>query len=85
MIRETTKQAEKFIGVGISNTIVDFVILNILVFLGLRATLTIGQGQFLIANIISVSCAMVNSFIWNRRWTFGSKEKQSCPRLLNFF
>ena len=84
MARETTKQAGKFIGVGISNTIVDFVVLNVLVFLGLRAVLTIGQGQFLIANIISVSCAMVNSFIWNRRWTFGSKEKAVLPQVIKF-
>lgn len=84
MVRETTKQAGKFIGVGISNTIVDFVVLNVLVFLGLRATLTIGQRQFLIANIISVSCAMVNSFIWNRKWTFSSKEKAVLLQVIKF-
>jgi len=81
---ETPKQVGKFVGVGISNTIIDFVVLNVLMMLGLRAVLTIAQHQFLIANIISVSCAMINSFIWNKRWTFGSKEKAILIQIIKF-
>ena len=81
---ETPKQVGKFTSVGILNTVIDIAILNILVFFGLKAVLTIGQNQYPVANIIAVSCAMVNSFIWNRRWTFGSKEKAVLPQVIKF-
>jgi len=81
---ETSKQVGKFVSVGISNTIIDFVVLNVLMKLGLKAVLIIAQREFLIANIIAVSCATINSFIWNRRWTFGSKEKAILIQIIKF-
>ncbi|MEK9154942.1 MAG: GtrA family protein [Patescibacteria group bacterium] len=69
---ETGKQAGKFAIVGVINTVIDVAILNILVFVGLTATLVIFGQKFLIANIISVAIAMVNSYILNKKWTFQS-------------
>lgn len=68
----TGGQVGKFAAVGVINTLIDYVILNALVFLGLTAAITILGQEFLMANIISVFVAMVNSFILNKQWTFKS-------------
>ena len=76
MENKTVSQATRFTIVGILNTLVDLVILNILLFLGFRYAFVFLGQQFIIANIISVIVAMANSFILNRFWAFGSvKEK----------
>ena len=76
MENKTVSQAAKFGVVGILNTVVDIVILNVLLWLGLTSSFIILGQNFLIANIISVSIAVVNSFVLNRFWAFGSaKEK----------
>ena len=64
----TKQQIGKFAIVGVINTLVDVVILNILVFLGFTAAFVILNQQFLAANIISVAVAMINSFILNKQW-----------------
>lgn len=63
---ETAKQAGKFGIVGILNTVIDLGIFNVLsqVF-----------GVYVVtANLISVSAAIVNSYIWNKNWTFKDKS-----------
>jgi putative flippase GtrA len=62
MATETAKQAGKFGIVGISNTLIDLGIFNVL-------TLVFGV-YVVIANVISVSIAILNSYIWNKTWTF---------------
>lgn len=48
--------------VGIANTAVDYVVFNVLAFvLGTPVAL---------ANVISYSAGIANSWYWNRRWTF---------------
>lgn len=69
-IQQTTKQAGKFAAVGVLNTAIDFIILNALVFLGFTAAFSIFNQKFLIANVISVAAAMINSFILNKQWVF---------------
>ena len=67
----------RFAVVGISGTIVDFSIFNILsVFVGFSV---------IISSIISFLVAVVNNFIWNRNWTYPeSKEKKLSEQLFKF-
>jgi putative flippase GtrA len=64
------KQGAKFGVVGISNTLIDFTIFNVV-----TSLLGVPPAQFFVVKFFSGSAAMVNSFYWNRRWTFHSKAK----------
>lgn len=66
------KQGAKFGVVGISNTLIDFIIYNVITKL-----LSVSPAHYFIVKFVSGSVAMVNSFYWNRRWTFRSKAKLS--------
>lgn len=69
---QTILQIVKFGLVGISNTLVDFAVLNLLIW-----TTKIYSGNWLILlNIVSFSAAVVNSYFWNKYWTFQSKDKE---------
>ncbi len=69
---QTILQIAKFGLVGISNTIVDFAVLNLLIW-----TTKIYSGNWLILfNIASFTMAVVNSYFWNKYWTFQSKDKK---------
>ncbi len=57
-------QILKFSIVGILNTAVDFGTLNFLI------SFSFFRKKFLIANTISVSLAIINSYLWNKYWTF---------------
>lgn len=64
---ETAKQAGKFGIVGILNTVIDLGIYNVLSqFFGVYVVT---------ANLISVSVAIINSYIWNKTWTFQDKTR----------
>ena len=73
-------QVGRFGLVGILNTIVDFVLLNILVITVLPKTLHLGSIHLfgsdiiitglVVAGLISGTAAMINSFIFNTRFTF---------------
>ena len=78
------KQVGKFAIVGIINTLIDVIILNSLVFLGFTAVLMISEQKFLIANIISVAIAMVNSFILNKQWTFKAEKGNIYKQIFQF-
>lgn len=71
---KTTEQAAKFGIVGALNTFIDFLALNTLVYFGFIYVWTIFGQKFLIANVISVSIAMINSFIFNKFWVFRGDE-----------
>lgn len=79
------KQVGKFAIVGVINTLIDIIILNSFVFLGFTATLIIVGQKFLIANIISVAIAMINSFILNKQWTFKIEEGNIYSQIIKFF
>ncbi len=64
-------QFAKFVLVGVLNTAIDFGILNLIVFL---TGITQGIGIFFTA-AISFSVATINSYFWNREFTFSSKKK----------
>ncbi|MCX7779016.1 MAG: GtrA family protein [Patescibacteria group bacterium] len=70
MIKETIKQFFKFLIVGLNNTALDFLILNLLMF-----TFNLYQGlPIIFFNLISFTIAVTNSYLVNRFWTF-QKEK----------
>lgn len=60
------KQVLKFGTVGVANTALDFAILNLLA--------GILGWPVLLANTISFSVAVTNSFFMNKYWTFNERE-----------
>ena len=58
--------------VGVGSTLVDFGLFTLLHLLAGIPTLP--------ANIISYSCGIVNSFVFNRRWTFADRREKSARR-----
>ncbi len=75
------KRISKFVLVGTLNTFLDFGILNFLSYL-----FKIYFGWWLaVFNIISFLIANINSFFWNKNWTFQVKEKKGIMGFLKFF
>lgn len=67
--KELIIQFSKFVLVGVVNTGIDFIILNLLI----RITgITTGIG-IVVLNSISFTAAVVNSYFMNKYWTFGIK------------
>ncbi|RME50952.1 MAG: GtrA family protein [Caldilineae bacterium] len=79
--RKEAKRFVKFGIVGAFGAVVDFSVLNALIFLaGWSST----QGK-LFANIISTSVAIVSNFTWNRLWTFPeSRSRKKRYQLVQF-
>lgn len=64
-------QLIRFLGIGFLNTAVDFAVLNFLASsFGIYTGAKVG---FL--NIISFSCAVLHSFVWNKYWAFSKKTE----------
>jgi len=71
----------KFLVVGLLNTGVDFGILNLLMFL---TGISSGLG-YSVFKAISFICAVINSYVWNKRWTFqkgGKLERKEFSKFL---
>jgi len=64
----------KFSFVGITGTIIDFGVMNILD-LVLNTPLVWAQG-------ISFICAVINNFLWNRYWTYPESRTKGAPKQL---
>src|SRR3989338_10168961 len=65
------RQLGRFAIVGVLNTIVDFAIFNLLISY-------VGVAEGILADVfkgISFVVAVVNSYYWNKYWTFQVKEK----------
>lgn len=74
--KQGLKRAGAFSMVGVANTLIDLLLLNIGIFiLGLPV---------LIANIISVNAAMLFSYTANNRWVFGGGRRLSAKKALSF-
>ncbi|OGI22455.1 MAG: hypothetical protein A2808_03065 [Candidatus Moranbacteria bacterium RIFCSPHIGHO2_01_FULL_55_24] len=69
-LAKLVKQFSKFIIVGGVNTGIDFLVLNILIYL---TGITAGIELFVL-NTISFSVAVINSYFMNKRWTFEDKS-----------
>ena len=77
MKNSQTQRFIKFALVGISGTIIDFAIFNL--------CLSLFHFPSVISSVCSFSVAVVNNFIWNRRWTYPeSKEKEVGPQFVKF-
>ena len=63
---DTAKEFGRFLVVGLTNTGLTLIIIFALLRLGI---------PLLAANIIGYGAGFVNSFVWNRRWTFRSAGK----------
>jgi len=68
----------KFLFVGITGTIVDFGLMNLM-----RLVLNI---PLVWAQAISFVLAVINNFLWNRYWTYPESRSRSVPKqLIQFF
>ncbi|QSZ27048.1 GtrA family protein [Aceticella autotrophica] len=65
----------KFNIVGVVNTLVDFSVFTLLNFLGVYC---------MIAQVISYSCGVINSFIMNKNWTFEAKGRLKGSDVIKF-
>ena len=77
----TFKQFVRFGVVGASGTIIDFGILNVLI----SATGHASGVWFPLFKGISTLIALVNSYIWNRKWTFKSNNGAKVAEFGKFF
>lgn len=59
------KQFIKFGLVGVSNTLISYVVYIVLVYLGMH---------YIIANIIGFTVSVFNAYYWNNRFVFKAKE-----------
>lgn len=65
----------RFAIIGVANTGLDFLILNVLVIVGLPE---------IAANTISTGIAMAFSFFMNKKWTFSSESKNYMQEIILF-
>jgi putative flippase GtrA len=74
-------QFAKYGLVGVLNTLLDFSILNLLSYLT-----KIYQGSWLaLFNFFAFFIANINSYFWNKYWTFESQEKSKTQEFAKFF
>lgn len=69
-------KAAKFAVVGVANTLIDYGVFALLAQL-------LSVNVYL-AQVISYSCGILNSYIFNRSWTFQSQSKFFSPALVRF-
>lgn len=65
----------RFAIVGIGNTLVDF---------GMFFLLTSMGVSYVLAQVCSYSAGVINSYVWNRTWTFRVQEKASVHQFFQF-
>ncbi len=79
--RKELKRFIKFGVVGAIGSVIDFGVLNILIFM---VGWSSPQGKIL-ANITSTSLAILSNFVWNRLWTFPeSRQRNRTTQLVQF-
>ncbi len=75
--RKEAKRFVKFATVGALGSVTDFAVLNLLVHLAGFAPV--------MANVVSVSTAMIQNFFLNRHWTFPeSRQRQAASQMAQF-
>lgn len=80
------REVARFVLVGASNTAVDFIVLNILIFI---FGLTQSDPHFVILKSISFSIAAFNSYIWNKNFVFKkgkrNRSEQGLQKTIEFW
>lgn len=74
-------QAAKFLAIGGLNTFMDLGILNLLMFI-FQVTTGVWFSAF---KALSFAVAVLNSYFWNKYWTFGSTERTNSKQFAQFF
>ena len=75
-MKDTKHRPLRFVIVGISNTVLDFTLMNLLSLAGLN---------LIIANTISTGIAMIYSFLMNKKWTFRNAGQDYLRQVILFF
>lgn len=78
-------QFAKFAAVGSLNSFVDLGIFNLLSYLFVDEIKNISKVLFITFKSISFFVATLNSYLWNKNWTFGDKEKTHAETLVKFY
>jgi putative flippase GtrA len=69
-------QGYRFIVVGLANAAIGLGVIY--------SSYNLFHLNYKLSNILGYGCGLVNSFIWNRKWTFRSR-KHPGPQILLFF
>lgn len=80
-MRHTFKRYTKFLIVGCANAVVDLVVLNALILVAPTRSAVVLS----VYNTAAVLCAVLNSYVWNRRWTFADATTGSRRERVLFF
>lgn len=75
------RQYARFVMVGVSNAVVDLAVLNVL----LWANPTRDPLTLVAYNTLAVALAILNSYLWNTRWTFRAEATHTNRERLLFF
>ena len=75
MKRDSVIQFLKFSIVGLSNTIVSYLVYAALLFIGVN---------YIVANIVSYFSGVINSFYWNNKYVFDN-ERSDLSSLISSF
>lgn len=78
--RSLAGEVGRFLVVGTSNAVVDFA-----VYLILTRSFLFWQKHYLVANAIAFVLANLNSFFWNRHWTFKASGDNIWRQYAGFF
>ncbi|RAK19883.1 putative flippase GtrA [Anoxybacillus vitaminiphilus] len=73
--KEKISSLFRFCTVGVGNTLVDFGVFFLLTSIGV---------PYLLAQGGSYTAGMINSYIWNRVWTFQMKQKATIQEFFRF-
>ncbi|MBU4023045.1 GtrA family protein [Patescibacteria group bacterium] len=78
------KQVARFVLVGALNTFIDFGIIGLLLWMsGINAVNAIGIYAFF--KFVSFSFASINSYFWNKSWTFEKAGKAEGKEFAGFY
>jgi putative flippase GtrA len=81
LTKETGQQFGKFAVVGVLNTAIDFGVLNLLMW-----SFGIYQGIWVgVFVVISFTVAVINSYFWNKYWTFRDQQDQNPAKQFSAF
>ncbi len=76
-------QFAQFAAVGTLNTFIDVGIFNLEAFL--YGAVPAGNLVFALFKAVSFLCATGNSFVWNKYWTFGVRDRASAGQVGGFY